>query len=176
MVRHPRRPNSIRHPNHDYRGSAAYHVTLCTSRRRSVLSQVCGQRVALTDIGRIVTKELRRTFELRPYAVLVAYVIMPDHIHMLVRIRGDQPLSRELPRLPRGPQRRSLSSLVGAFKSASSRAVRRAFPSMKGAIWQRGYHDNIIRNDDAFAAVMRYIALNPLRWTRHHAMRGARRR
>lgn len=151
---------------HDYRTAAAYHVTICIDGRRRTLCSIRGREVVLTDMGRVVVEELLRTFKLRPYAVLEAYVIMPDHVHLLVRFPKAQCQSPTPQRAARGPQPRSLSALIGAFKAASARAMRQAFPRAPRRIWQRGFHDRIIRDERAFAAVIRYIELNPERWHR----------
>ncbi len=75
----------------------------------------------------------------------IAWVVMPDHIHWLMQLQ-DAPLSR----------------CMRAFKSRSARAIN-ATRGAAGPVWQAGYYDRRIRNDDELRATARYIVANPLR-------------
>jgi REP element-mobilizing transposase RayT len=72
---------------------------------------------------------------------LLAWVIMPDHVHALVM-----------------PQRSTLSECMRLFKGRTSRVLGNG----KG-LWQRGFHDHAIRRDEDLVAAARYIVANPLR-------------
>ncbi|SEW11882.1 transposase [Luteibacter sp. 329MFSha] len=73
-------------------------------------------------------------------AECLAWVLMPDHWHGLVRL-----------------QDQSLSTLMSRFKASSARAVGR------GPIWQRGFHERALRSEDSVIKAARYIVGNPLR-------------
>lgn len=68
-----------------------------------------------------------------------AWVIMPNHVHLLFS-----------PRVP-------MEKLIQSWKSHSARMLGR------GSIWQRDYHDTMIRDADHFANALRYIRRNPLK-------------
>lgn len=76
---------------------------------------------------------------------LLAWVLMPDHAHWLIQL-GEE---------------RSLSSLVGAMKSASARAVRKAGYGKQ--VWRTAYYDRAIRRHEDIEVAARYIVANPLR-------------
>jgi REP element-mobilizing transposase RayT len=95
--------------------------------------------------GRFVVKALMRVRSERIAATL-AYVVMPDHLHWLMQLRG----------------RMDLSSCVGNIKSYSARMLNE-FTKSSGAVWQRGFFDNAIRSDGDLVALSRYIVANPLR-------------
>jgi hypothetical protein len=61
-------------------------------------------------------------------------------------------------------QRKPLGRLVGAFKTVSTRLVNdiRSTPGAK--LWQRNYHERVIRNSLSLHAFRRYIANNPVLW------------
>lgn len=80
---------------------------------------------------------------------LDAFVIMPDHLHGILVFES---------------QVRSLAEIVGLFKAASSREINRARESPGGVVWQRSFHDRIIRNDQALWSIRRYIDENPRKW------------
>jgi putative transposase len=80
------RIESARRPGWNYTTPGWYFVTLCTHRRVCVLGDVRDGRVRLSKIGRIVAEEWQRTPRVRPNVVLDAWVIMPNHLHGIVRI------------------------------------------------------------------------------------------
>lgn len=79
-------------------------------------------------------------------AKTLAWVLMPDHLHWLVQL-GDEV---------------SLDQLVRRIKSASARQVNEA-AGRSGPLWQSGYYDHLIRDDENLRDVARYIVANPLR-------------
>jgi REP element-mobilizing transposase RayT len=80
------RIESARRPGWDYAAPGWYFVTLCTHRRACVLGEVREGRMRLSGIGRIVADEWQRTSRVRPNVALDAWVIMPDHLHGIIRI------------------------------------------------------------------------------------------
>ena len=76
----------------------------------------------------------------------LAYVVMPDHCHWLVRLSGERTLSRS----------------VGAVKSVSSRRIKKHIGCVV-RVWNRNYYDRAIRRNDSLIEVARYIISNPIR-------------
>jgi REP element-mobilizing transposase RayT len=62
----------------------------------------------------------------------------------------------------------SLGAIVRAFKSASAKRVIALLRTPGGPVWQRGYHDRVIRDDRELDAVRRYILDNPAKWALDH--------
>ncbi|WP_278438542.1 REP-associated tyrosine transposase [Pseudomonas oryzihabitans] len=79
-------------------------------------------------------------------AQLLAWVLMPDHVHWLVSLG----------------ERFSLEGMVLRLKSASSRRVNAARKS-RGTVWAPAYHDHALRAEEDVQAVARYIVANPVR-------------
>ena len=121
-------------------------MTACTSDRARVFGRVVADLVELSPIGRLVDKAVRSISSHHPGWELDMHVVMPDHVHVILLV-GD-----------RAGQVRPLRDVVGAFKAQASRRAGRK-------LWQRGYHDRIIRNESELNALREYIATNPLRWT-----------
>lgn len=90
-------------------------------------------------VGRLVVRELAAA----PVDSL-AWVLMPDHLHWLLRLR-DLPLAE-----------------VGPVKSRSALAVNRAL-GRQGPVWQKDFHDHGIRGEEDLRALARYVVANPLR-------------
>lgn len=82
--------------------------------------------------------------------ILDSWVIMPDHLHMILLVRGH---------LPEG-----IPQVVGGFKSGVARDVARHFPYVPAPFWQTRFHDRVLRSREALAAARRYIAANPAQW------------
>lgn len=77
---------------------------------------------------------------------LLAWVLMPDHVHLLLQLGTNEELSKS----------------VGRMKAVSAREVRRVTRS-QGTIWAPAFHDHALRHEDDLLAVARYIVANPLR-------------
>jgi putative transposase len=90
-----------------------------------------------------------RCFESRAIlgdAEMLAWVLMPDHVHWLIG------LGRQF----------TLGTLVGRLKAISARNVNRAC-GRNGTVWAPAYHDHALRGDEDLTPVARYIVANPLR-------------
>jgi REP element-mobilizing transposase RayT len=83
---------------------------------------------------------------------------MPDHVHGIVTI-ADGAADTET-------SGSSLVRVINAFKSLSAIAVNRHLGRSGVPVWQRSFHDRVIRDDDEFAHLCWYIAENPVRWAR----------
>jgi REP element-mobilizing transposase RayT len=111
----------------------------------------------LNDAGAMVADCWLSNVSRYPSAALDQFVVMPNHMHAIVFLGTD-------PGLPeRGA---SLSRIVQSFKSITTveyaKGVRLGtFPPFERVLWQRGFHDKIIRNDRALEAARLYIEGNP---------------
>ena len=85
---------------------------------------------------------------------------MPNHIHLLIVIVDSEAWRaiRESPLRVRSV----ISKVVGYIKMNASKEIRRQYGAVK--IWQRGFHDHIIRNQQDYEEIAKYIYENPLRW------------
>jgi putative transposase len=79
-----------------------------------------------------------------PAVALDAFVVMPNHIHGIVW-------------LTRAGHAPPLPLVIGSFKAAASRLA-------AAQIWQRGFYDRVIRDEQELCALRQYIADNPLKW------------
>lgn len=77
---------------------------------------------------------------------LLAWVLMPDHMHLLVRISS----------------KNSLQAVVQKLKSNTAREIK-SFDFELGQVWASAFHDRALRKDEDIRLVARYIVLNPVR-------------
>lgn len=123
-------------PGISYTGPAAYFVTTCTFNRRNVFIDI--------DFGRQCADELlaysgRFSFD------VTAYCLMPDHAHVLFTATADHA---------------PLRALVKSWKQVTGFRWHRA---NGGRLWQEGYFERILRDDEPDVSVARYIVENPVR-------------
>ena len=147
MRNRPRK--SIRIRGYDYRRPGAYFVTVVTRRRERILGQVLKARVLLTSAGEAAQAAWGEIPEHCPGVTLDAFVVMPDHIHGILFLQRS---------------RLTLGQVVGLFKSAASNAINRARGSPGAPVWQSGFYERIIRDNEAWRAIRRYVEENPIRW------------
>ena len=156
-------------PGYDYRQTGIYFVTLCAFRKAKLFGEVSQGKIQPSALGEIVEMEWRRIAETRHNIELDLFVIMPNHLHGLVFIDAIEcsdngtsasvSTSKPASRLQAG----SLGAVIGQFKLAvARRAKTRGCP--QGKIWQRNYHDHIVRDERALNEIRRYILENPARW------------
>ncbi|MGH9173196.1 MAG: transposase [Vicinamibacterales bacterium] len=84
---------------------------------------------------------------------LDAFVLMPNHLHGVIVIGDGHPTPTP-----------SLHEIVGAFKSDATRRINRVTGAPGVTVWQRSFHDQIIRDARHLANVREYIARNPANW------------
>ena len=135
----------------DYTQRRWYFVTICTAHRQPFFGVLRPDGVGLSDMGVIAAEEWRRNAAVRDDIALDEFVVMPDHFHALIGLSYTRDVRR----------RSSLSQIVGQFKGAVTRRVRQLSPFHPAVIWQRSFHDSIIRNDAHFRRVKAYIMGNP---------------
>ena len=120
----------------DYRGQHCYFLTFCTYKRRDTL---LNQSIAVMVERQILRAALR--FE---FAVL-AYCLMPDHVHLLMGGRSQR------------------SDLRRFIKRAKQSSGQRYAATAGKSLWQDSYHDHVVRPEEDLAGIARYIIENPVR-------------
>jgi len=166
---------SIRLKGYDYTQPGAYFVTICTHGRLEMFGEVVQGEMRLNEYGQIAAARWRWLADQYPYVRLDAWVIMPNHMHGILMIVGDDAAGRggsrpaptgmrPAPTHPDTPKRKPLDQLIGAFKTVSAKHINQLRRSPGAHVWQRNYYEHIVRNDRALNAIRHYIQNNPLNW------------
>ena len=149
----------IRLKGFDYGGNEEYFVTICTHNGQNTLSEiVVGEGLAppevkLSALGKIAEAHILN-LPTRFLGVTVEnYVIMPNHIHILIFIEGETGGASPSP---------TLDAVICAFKSLTVKNYKKLYAADK--IWQRSFHDHIIRNEKDYSVHWDYIDNNPADW------------
>jgi REP element-mobilizing transposase RayT len=156
----------IRLKNYDYSSSAAYFVTICTDKKKNIFwngnldtqmftwrhvgaNCVRPHNLPLSGTGEIVLNELERWNETYDSVSLSWYVIMPNHLHVMVVISpGEYGRPQVAPTLDR---------MVKQFKGSVTKKA--GMP-----IWQKSFYDHVIRNRQDYEDHVKYIYDNPIHW------------
>lgn len=158
-----RRRNTLRLPTHDYRGDGNYLVTIGTHGRPWVLGQVTRWQMHPSPLGDLVLEQAWGVSRWCPHAAMDCVAVMPNHLHFILVMRGGT--FDCAPRLARGPQKASVSMIVGQIKSrVTAAAIRKGLWLRSRPLWQRSFHDRWLPDLRALRAARRYLELNPRRW------------
>lgn len=174
---------SIRLRGYDYTRRGAYFVTVCTQDRRRLFGTVVNGRMVLNDAGRMVKTVWDELPGHYPGVDVDEFVVMPDHIHGVVRLTGVGAGPCACPACDgvgfagdgvvgqaRGPApTMSLPDVVHRFKTLTTKryidgVAQGGWPRFPGKLWQRNYYEIIVRNDTALANIRAYIRDNPAHW------------
>lgn len=159
----PKRKN-IRLKEYDYNTAGACFVTFCTHNRRQILSKIVPvgatheSPVPILTVQGELLEEILQHIPDRFSCQIDNYVIMPNHVHLLVSISGEARAIHESPLRNRS----DLSKMIGYIKMNASKRIRQQIHIVD--IWQRGYYDHVIRNQADYDDIYRYIENNPTQW------------
>ncbi|HCR70170.1 MAG TPA: transposase [Anaerolineae bacterium] len=167
---------STRMQGYDYSSAGAYFITLVTYQRDMLFGDIKNGEMKLNRHGEIVREEWFKSADIRKEIRLYPeeFVVMPNHIHGIVWIvvdvvgaDGVRPIEanndvKAHGHAPLHRKPKSLSSFVAGFKSSVTKRIRDELNET--GIWQRNYHDRIIRNERELDAIRKYIEMNPLNW------------
>ena len=150
---------------YDYNQNGAYFVTVCTRNRQTVLCDIVGDdaHIVPKPYGLVTEKYIRNVPEIEKY------VLMPDLIHMIIRLDSHivsaYSAAASDDACPRTPSRNKISSIIRSIKTLTTKEI--GIP-----IFQRSYYDHVIRNQEDYEEIWQYIDNNPKRWIMTHPDRG----
>ena len=148
-----RKPTRLK--NYDYSSAGVYFITFCTADKKKILWQTVAATSGrhndydLTEIGTSVKKHIELVSENYECVYVDKYAIMPNHVHLLLRISVDE--GRRPMVVP------TVSRVINQLKGSVTRETGKS-------IWQRGFYDHIVRDDYDYNSIFEYIDLNPVRW------------
>lgn len=151
-----RKPNRL--TDYDYSQNGAYFVTICTHDRKKILSKIVGDGFPVPKpIGLIAEEYIRKISEKYPTVSVDQYIIMPDHIHILLRIDCGT-----------GDPSPTLGNVMGWYKYQVTKQVNARYNVTGERLFQRSYYDHVIRNQEDYAEIWEYIENNPRKWLLEH--------
>lgn len=162
-----RKPTRLKDYNYSLNG--AYFLTLCVKDRMELLCRIVGDgapdvpqyipevpsKVMLSEYGNVIEEYIISCSEVENYPIIDKYVIMPNHVHLIVLVEND---------IFGGGSSRAptpTNAVIPSFVSSLKRFVNK---KVGFQLWQRSYHDHIIRNERDYCEIWQYIDENPWKW------------
>lgn len=140
---------------YDYSQVGAYFITICIKDRRAILSDIIvgansvrPKEIHLTEYGKIVETAIKNIPKFYKAISVDNFVIMPDHIHLLLQIHSDTD-----------------------GRTVFAPTIDRVVKQMKGhitkqigfSIWQKSFNDHIVRGENDYKEIWQYIENNPFK-------------
>ena len=151
----------MRLSGYDYRTPGAYFVTICTAGNQPLFGEVQSGRVQLNELGKIADGCWKAIGHVRRDIAVDTHIVMPNHIHGVLLFHATESASSPTARtLAAG----SLGAIVGQYKSIVTKQSQFMHTPQSLPIWQRNYHDHIIRSAASLENIRQYIVENPARW------------
>jgi REP element-mobilizing transposase RayT len=156
--------------NFDYSSSGAYFVTICAHKRALLFGSIVNGNPSVSAIGKVI-QDCWNVIPLHfPNIVLDSVVVMPNHLHGIVvlnsqanAINNGPQHAEPLPNLPRVATG-SIGAIVRSFKSAVTKIVNEQHLTAGIPVWQRNYHERVIRHEVELNNIRQYIEDNPKNW------------
>ncbi len=149
---------TIRLKDYDYSANGVYFVTICSKDRQHLFWNVGAisdrppKQPDLTRIGHIAEKLINQTPKIYSDIHIDKYTVMPNHVHILISI--NKPDYAETRRSLIAP---TISRIIKQYKSAVTKEAGMS-------IWQKSFHEHIVRDEQEYQQIWRYIDENPLKW------------
>ena len=154
---------NIRLRNYDYSQAGYYFITICTRNRENLFwnmecrgdlwspeldSNFSVEKIPLSYAGIIVDLEIKKLNLIYENVKVNKYVIMPNHLHMIIILCSKDRRSKTAP---------IISRIVQQFKGVISK-------QLGFSLWQKSFYDHIIRNQQEYERIYEYIETNPIKW------------
>ena len=149
----------LRNANIDY-SHGTFFVTIQAAFNKTIFGAIVGEKSVLNELGEAVAESLRSLGERYPGTEVVEFVVMPNHVHVILRLARQH-----------GNRKHQLGYVVGRFKGWISKVYRDMVAQGQAVDvgttpWQRDYWDKLVTTEEQLAAYRRYIRNNPAKWTR----------
>ena len=184
---------SIRLKGYDYSQAGLYFITICCEDRICRFGNIVDGEMILNGYGQIAHDEWMKTPQLRPQIELNAFIVMPNHIHGILKIneigRGElnspainmvvvetdicdtvQRNNTDVCATSLRSPSNNIGAIVRGYKSSVTKQIN-AMINVKNDVhnpciklWQRNYHEHIIRDKKSYRNIANYITNNPRKW------------
>lgn len=153
-----RKPNRL--SGFDYSSPGYYFLTICVIERYPILrcrGAQCAPAVEFPNLsyaGKVTEQAICEIALHYPHVSVEKYVIMPNHIHMILHIGNGRTLCAPT---TRDAEQSMVARVVKHMKEHVTKTI-------GYSIWQKSYHDHIIRNEADYLRIWNYIETNPEKW------------
>jgi putative transposase len=157
-MKYPKR-KSPRKQDFDYRSTGLYFITICTQNRLPYFGYIQNGLMCLNDSGGMVMSFWDKISVKFPTVTVYTCVVMPNHTHAVLVLQHEK----------RDIADTSLTDIIRWFKSITTHTYmegvhQKGWEPFQKKLWQRSFHDHIIRDERAWQYIVNYVVTNPARW------------
>lgn len=141
----------------DYNSNAYYFITICTHNRYPYFGKIIDSKLSSYSpfIENLIENSLKDLEDNFPSVEVIQHTLMPNHIHFILANGSDG--------------KYNLGQIIRRFKSKTTIAYKKeaekhSLKPLDESLWQRSYHEIIIRNQKQFEALWTYSVENPIKW------------
>ena len=151
-----RKPNRLSY--YSYSTPGAYFITICTKDKKNILGRIVGggafdaPQLCPSEAGIVAQRHILSGNRI-PGITVDKYVIMPNHVHMILTVED----GRDGPSRAPAPTNEAIPHFVSTYKRFCNK-------ELGENIFQRSYHDHVIRNEQDYLRIWQYIDTNPAKW------------
>ncbi|HBY21129.1 MAG TPA: transposase [Clostridiales bacterium] len=146
---------NVRLPNYDYSTKGGYFVTICLNQKECILGNIENDTLIKNEKNIMVETCLKKINEMYLNVKVDEYVIMPNHIHMIINILEEGKVK--------------ISNIIQWFKTITTNEYikgvkEKGWEKFDKKLWQRNYYEHVIRNEKELYEIRKYIQENPIAW------------
>ena len=151
-----RKPNRLSY--YHYSTPGAYFITICTKEKKNILGRIVGggafdaPQLCPSEAGIVAEHHILSGNQI-PGIHVDKYVIMPNHVHMILIVEEGYGGPSRAP----APTNEAIPHFVSTYKRFCNK-------DLGENIFQRSYHDHVIRNEQDYLRIWQYIDTNPAKW------------
>ena len=161
----------IRLKGYDYSHPGLYFITIVTENHKNLFGEINNKQMKLNNAGKMIKQlwlDIQNDF---PHTKLHEYITMPNHIHGIIEIisahNTDSILNRA--EIDSAPTVTGIPQIIQSFKRHTTikyieMVKQNKLPPFNKRIWQRNYWDYIIRNNNEYQHIAKYIIENTQKW------------
>ena len=138
---------------YDYSAPGMYFLTVCVNNKKHLLGKIVGggdfdaPKMILSEYGQVLEKHIDFMGEKYDYMKIDKYVIMPNHFHLILHIT-DYPSGASG---TAAPYNNETSKFISLLKRYCNKKIGKN-------IWQRSFHDHVIRDKEDYNKIWEYIS------------------
>ncbi len=185
------KPNRLQYWNYSVPGR--YYITICIDNREHLFGQIKNGKMILSEYGNIVRTELLKMPEYHKRVILDEWIVMPDHVHLLIELgawdydngisviggtndvgkihefsllsyHSPNPTIDELKQYRTARRRMIIPKILGKYKMLTSKQINILRNTPGKTNWQHDYYEHVIRNNESYNRIKKYIIDNPRNW------------
>ncbi|WP_439290922.1 transposase [Lonepinella koalarum] len=150
---------TIRLQHYNYAAAGSYFITICCFENQPIFGKIINGEMILNENGKIAQQEWLNTVNKRKGIEIDEFIIMPNHMHGILNFINELSEFDDMIKPRFNSPKNNLGSIIRGYKSSVSSKIGLGY-----SVWQRNYHEHIIRNEQSYNQIEEYIICNPIFW------------